>query len=231
MQNQIKKLFLENKIELEENEIKKFEKFLKIFITKNSQINLSAIRDETWIINKHFIDSVFLNIFVELEWKIADMWTGWGFPLIPLAITNPNCQFVWIDSVWKKLKAVEEFASDLGLKNIETINWRAEEIWQNEKHRETFDFIVSRATAFFPVLLEYVIPLLKVWWIFCAYKLEDKEELKSIKKALWKLHCKIIKVKNYELEWQKRVIVFIEKQQKTHSKYPRKVWIPMIKPL
>jgi 16S rRNA G527 N7-methylase RsmG len=43
---------------------------------------------------------VFLNIFVELEWKVADMWTGWGFPLIPLAITNPDCQFVWIDSVW-----------------------------------------------------------------------------------------------------------------------------------
>ena len=231
MKNQIKKLFLENKMELEDSEIEKFEKFLKIFIEKNSQINLSAIRDETWIINKHFIDSVFLNIFVELEWKVADMWTGWGFPLIPLAITNPECEFVWIDSVWKKLKAVEEFASNLGLKNVSTINGRAEEIWQNEKYRETFDFVVSRATAFFPVLLEYVVPLLKVGWIFCAYKLEDKEELKSIKKALWKLHCKIIKVKNYELEWQKRVIVFIEKGQKTHSKYPRKTWVPMIKPL
>ena len=231
MQNQIKKLFLENKMELEESEIKKFEKFLEIFIAKNSQINLSAIREQTDIINKHFIDSVFLNIFVELEWKVADMWTGGGFPLIPLAITNPDCQFVWIDSVWKKLKAVEEFAQGLGLNNVSTINWRAEEVWQNEKHRESFDFVVSRATAFFPVLLEYVIPLLKVGWVFCAYKLEDKEELKSIKKALWKLHCKIMKVKNYELEWQKRVIVFIEKQQKTHSKYPRKTWVPMIKPL
>jgi hypothetical protein len=40
-----------------------------------------------------------------------------------------------------------------------------------------------------------------------------------------------MKVKNYEVWWQKRVIVFIEKQQKTHSKYPRKTWVPMIKPL
>jgi len=67
MQNQIKKLFSENKMELEESEIKKFEEFLKIFIEKNSKINLSAIRDETGIINKHFIDSVFLNIFIQLE--------------------------------------------------------------------------------------------------------------------------------------------------------------------
>ncbi len=231
MQNQIKKLFSENKMELDTDEIEKFEKFLEIFIEKNSQINLSAIRDKKWIINKHFIDSVFLNIFIKLEWKVADMGTGWGFPLIPLAITNPDCNFVWIDSVWKKLKAIENFASELWLKNIITIHWRAEEIWKDEKHRETFDFVVSRATAFFPVLLEYVIPLLKVGWIFCAYKLEDKQELKSIKKALWKLHSKILKVKNYELEWQKRVIVFIEKWQKTHQKYPRKIWIPIIKPL
>ena len=203
----------------------------KELIVKSKTENLSAIREPEDIIKKHFIDSVFLNIFVELEWKVADMWTGWGFPLIPLAITNSDCQFVWMDSVWKKLKAVDDFAKELWITNVSTVNGRAEEIGQNINHREQYDYVVSRATAFFPVLLEYVIPLLKVGWIFCAYKLDDKEELKSAKKALWKLHCKIIKVKNYELEWQKRVIVFIEKWQKTHEKYPRKVWVPMIKPL
>jgi 16S rRNA (guanine527-N7)-methyltransferase len=233
MKSKIKKLFLDYKIELEENEIKKFEKLLKIFIEKNSKINLSAIRDEKWIIVKHFIDSVFLNTFIEFlpGEKVADMWTGWGFPLLPLSIINSKTEFVWIDSVWKKLKAIEEFAKELELDNVSTIHTRAEELWKNEKYREQFDFVVSRATAYFPVLLEYSIPLLKVGWILCAYKLEDKQELKSIKKALWKLHCKILKVKNYEIEWQKRVIVFIEKQQKTPSKYPRKVGVPMIKPL
>jgi 16S rRNA G527 N7-methylase RsmG len=42
----IKKYTLKYKIELEDFELKKFEKFLKIFIEKNSKINLSAIRDE-----------------------------------------------------------------------------------------------------------------------------------------------------------------------------------------
>jgi len=233
MKNKIKELFLDNKIELEENEIEKFEKLLQIFIEKNSKINLSAIRDEEWIIVKHFIDSVFLSTFIDLlPWeKVVDMWTGWGFPLLPLAITNPETQFLGVDSVWKKLKAIDEFANTLWLDNVTTIHKRAEELWKDETYREQFDFVVSRATAYFPVLLEYSIPLLKVGWILCAYKLEDKQELKSIKKALWKLHCKILKVKNYEIEWQKRVIVFIEKQQKTHIKYPRKVGVPMIKPL
>ena len=227
----MKELFEKYKLELEDNEILKFEKFLKIFIEKNSQINLSAIRDADWIIEKHFIDSIMLNVFVELEWKVADMWTGWWFPLIPLAIINTEVKFTWIDSVWKKLKAIDEFVEQLGLNNVTTLNGRAEEIWQNLDYREQFDYVTSRATAYFPTLLEYVIPLLKVGWIFAAYKLDDKEELKSAKKALHKLWAKILKVKNYSLWWQDRTIVLIEKTNKTHLKYPRKVWIPLSNPI
>lgn len=227
----MKNLFKKYNIELEENEIKTFENFLEIFKAKNAQINLSAIRDDTWIIEKHFIDSIMLNIFVELEWKVADMWTGWWFPLIPLAITNPDVQFTWIDSVWKKLKAVDEFVEQLWLKNVTTLNGRAEEIWQNLDYREQFDYVVSRATANFPTLLEYVIPLLKEWGIFAAYKMDDKEELKSAKKALSRLWAKIIKVKNYSIAEQDRTIVLIEKISKTHLNFPRKVWVPIANPI
>jgi 16S rRNA (guanine527-N7)-methyltransferase len=60
------------------------------------------------------------------------------------------------------LKAVDEFAKELKLRNIKTVSGRAEEIGQNVEYREIFDFVVSRATAFLPTLLEYAIPLLKV---------------------------------------------------------------------
>ena len=213
-------------LELEEHEMVKFEKFLEIFMEKNSKINLSAIRDKDGIIEKHFIDSIMLNVFVELEWKVADMWTGGWFPLIPLAIINPEVKFVWIDSVAKKLKAIDEFIETLELNNVTTLNWRAEDIGQNLEYREQFDYVTSRATAYFPTLLEYVIPLLKEWGIFAAYKLDDKEELKSAKKALSRLWAKIKKVKNYTLAWQERTIVLIEKISKTHIKYPRKVGVP-----
>lgn len=227
----MKQLLSKYKIELEEKEMDTFQKFLEIFKEKNSQINLSAIRDDAWIIEKHFIDSIMLNVFIELEWKVADMWTGWWFPMIPLAITNPDVQFIWIDSVWKKLKAIDEFAEKLELKNVKTLAGRAEEIWQNLEYREQFDFVTSRATAFFPTLLEYVIPLLKEWGIFAAYKLDDKEELKSAKKALSRLWAKILKVKNYRIADQDRTIVLIEKLHKTHLKYPRKVWVPLANPI
>lgn len=221
------------KIELDEQELKTFEKFLELFMNKNSKINLSAIRDKEWIIEKHFIDSIMLNIFVELNEgsKILDLWTGWGFPLIPLAIINPKIDFVWLDSVWKKLKAIDEFAKELDLKNVSTLNWRAEEVWQDPKHREKYDYVVSRATAYLPTLLEFVIPLLKVWWIFVAYKLTDKEELRAAKKAFSRLSSKIHKVKNYDIDWQRRTLIIIEKLQPTHKKFPRKIGIPLARPI
>lgn len=197
----------------------------------NSQINLSAIRDADEIIEKHFIDSLMLAIFMDIDWKVADMGTGGWFPGIPLAITHPDADFTLIDSVGKKLKCIDDFTEKLELDNVDTLNGRAEEIGKNIEYREQFDLVVSRATAYFPTLLEYVIPLLKVWGIFAAYKLDDKEELKSAKKALSRLWAKIMKVKNYTLADQNRTIVFIEKISVTHPKYPRKVWIPLKEPI
>jgi len=224
-------IFLKYDIELSPEELQKFEEFLEIFKETNSQINLSAIRDDTWIIEKHFIDSCMLNIFLELHWRVADLWTGGGFPWIPLAIINPEVDFTLIDSVWKKLKCIDDFSEKLELTNIRTLNGRAEDIWKNLEYREQFDFVVSRATAFFPTLLEYVIPLLKVWGIFAAYKLDDKEELRSAKKALSRLWAKIRKVKNYILADQKRTIILIEKISPTHKKYPRNLGIPLKNPI
>ncbi len=63
----MQELFKKYNLELEDHEIKKFEKFLEIFKEKNAQINLSAIRDDEGIIEKHFIDSIMLNIFLDFE--------------------------------------------------------------------------------------------------------------------------------------------------------------------
>lgn len=230
-------IFQKYDIELSPEELAKFQKFLEIFMGTNSQINLSAIRDEAGIIEKHFVDSIMLAAFFDIGdefWegtKVADLGTGGGFPGIPLAIVTPQAEFTLIDSVAKKLKCIDDFAEKLELDNVETLVWRAEDIGQNSEYRESFDLVVSRATAYFPTLLEYTLPLLKVWWVFAAYKLTDKEEFASMKKALARLGGKILKIKNYEIDGQERSIVFIEKITKTHLKYPRKVGIPLASPI
>lgn len=231
MKNIMKNLFHKYEINLNQSQIEKFENFLKIFQEKNSKINLSSLKNENEIIEKHFIDSLVLTKFINLKWNIADIWTWWGFPWIPLAIFYPKSNFLLIDSIWKKINAVNEFKTNLLLDNLEWIKSRFEEIWQNKKYREKFDFVVSRATAYLPTLLEYAIPLLKINWVFIAYKLDNKDEINESKNALNKLNSKIIDLKKYSLSWQERVFIFIKKMKETNKLFPRQNWIPLKKPI
>ncbi len=210
-----------------------FSTFLKIFIQTNAQINLSAIRDEAGIIEKHFLDSIMLLKYCSIEGNILDLWTGWGFPGIPLRIMTDNDQtnFTLVDSIGKKVKVVNEFISELDLKNIKAIQARAEELGQDPNHREKYNFIVSRATAYLPTLLEYTLPLLSIWGIFASYKLDNDEEISQAKKALHILWGEIIKIESYELAGQKRVFLFIQKIAPTPKKYPRIIWEPLKNPI
>lgn len=225
-------LFQQYNLELDENQSKLFEKFLKLFVEKNAQINLSAIREESAIIEKHFIDSIMLKKFASLEGNILDLWTGWGFPGIPLKITDHgNTQFTLVDSIGKKVKVVNEFIEALGLSHITAIQARAETLGHDKAHREKYNMVVSRATAYLPTLLEYVMPLLSLWGIFVAYKLDDEAEIIASNKALHILDAEVIAIKKYEIWGQKRMLVFIQKMAPTHKKYPRPIWEPLKNPL
>ena len=150
---------------------------IKTFLNKNKQINLSAIRDEYWVMVKHIQDS--LELEKNIEWfdgmRVADIWTGGGFPLIPLAISHPECNFVWIDSVRKKTVAVWEILEELEVKNVEMIWGRIEEI-----KNQTFDLVTARAVAYSDKLLNRADHLIKKWWRIALMKQVNDEEKKVL---------------------------------------------------
>lgn len=166
-----------------------WDKLVQVFLEKNKQINLSAIRDEEWVRVKHIQDSLELEKIIEWkEWmKIADIGTGGWFPLMPLAISHPECDFVWIDSVRKKTIAVWEILEELGVKNVEMMRTRIEEI-----KNQNFDLVTARAVAYSDKLLNRATPLVKKWWKIALMKQVNEEE-KNIM-------LNVIKKKNLDLE-------------------------------
>ena len=166
---------------------------IQAFLEKNRQINLSAIRDENWVFVKHIQDSLELEKLIERKsWMdIADIGTGWWFPLMPLAISHPECNFVWIDSVRKKTIAVWEILDKLNVKNVKMKRSRIEEI-----KNQTFDVVMARAVAYVDKLLNRATPLVKKWGNIALMKQANDEE-KSIMLEITKKKNLTLKIEHH----------------------------------
>ncbi len=128
---------------LTDKQKQQFAQLGELYATWNAQINVISRADIENLYEKHILHSLAIAKVVDFKdfTEILDVGTGGGFPGIPLAILYPNCQFVLVDSIGKKIKVVNEIASALGLENIKAEQMRAELV------EGEFDFVVSRAVT------------------------------------------------------------------------------------
>lgn len=222
-------------IHLTEEQLNKFEIFYELLIETNKSLNLTAITEMHEVVLKHFIDSIALISFIDLSGKkVIDVGTGAGFPGIPLSILRPDAEFVLMDSLQKRLNFINNVLEKCNIQNVKTLHGRAEDIGQDIKYREKFDYCVSRAVAALPVLLELCTPLIKVGGNFVSYKSELLgEELEVSKHALSILHCEVEKQYNYSIPDSDfyRVLAVFKKNSKLEKKYPRQAGKPKKSPL
>ena len=133
-------------------QIEQFSKLAELYSFWNQQINVISRKDTENFYERHVLHSLGIAKVLNFKngTKIMDVGTGGGFPGIPLAILFPECEFVLVDSIGKKVKVVNEVAAALGLSNVHGIHERAEKV------EGTFDFIVSRAVTQMPEFIGWV---------------------------------------------------------------------------
>lgn len=213
------------KITLTENQYEQFQKYFELLVEWNEKMNLTAITDESGVALKHFADSLSLLNFVDIPQNstLADVGTGAGFPGVVLKIARPDIKLTLIDSLNKRLIFLNEVCSQLGI-DAELIHSRAEDGARDEKLRESFDFVVSRAVARMNVLSEYCLPYVKVGGAFCAMKgAQANEEFKESLNAINTLGGKLENKYFFELPENggERAIAVVRKVKNTPQKYPR----------
>lgn len=232
----MRELFTQSGIELTEDQFSKFNEFYNLLITENEKYNLTSIIEPQEVYVKHFIDSILIQklSFDFSHMNMIDIGTGAGFPLIPLKIMNESLRITGLDALNKRIHFIEMVQKNLKLSNIELIHGRAEDFGQMVKYRESYDFAVSRAVAELRLLLELVMPFVKVNGFFLAYKsLKTKTELDEAQNAMKLMKSTLIDIVEFELpcNYGVREIMIIQKNGNIEKKYPRKAGTPKRMPL
>ena len=167
---------------------------------------------------KHIFDSVSLEYFFEKynivpkELSLLDIGTGGGFPSVPLAIFYEDLNVTALDSISKKINAVEEFKHQLQLKNLTLVNDRAENL------KTKYDIVVSRAVSNLSKITKYAMPLVKDGGYFVCYKSKNVfDEIREAKELILKNKAEIVEVIEYQLpldEKFERFLVVMKKRKK-----------------
>ena len=191
-----------------------YNEYIQAFLKRNAKLNLISKNDEKFLWEKHIFDSLSIERYFDKYKKgktMLDIGTGGGFPALPVAYTYKDIDVYPLDSIRKKINAINEMKDELNLENVFPICERAEKLSQK------FDLITSRAVAPLKVISGYALPLLKKDGYFVAFKsVKAQEEIDDAKLILKKFNAKVIDIIEYDLPLEEnhtRNLIVIKQQQ------------------
>jgi 16S rRNA (guanine527-N7)-methyltransferase len=205
----------------------------------NESLNLTRWTQEDDVINFHLLDCAnALPVMKTLmsssvSPRVLDLGTGCGFPGVVFASAFPAWKVTFMDSTAKKVRAVQECLDGAKIP-ASTLCARAEDLGRNPMFRETWDGVLARAVADFPVALEFSLPLLKTGGYFVDWITADQlKKVDKAQKALDLLGGKVIKMLEYSIQSgsQSHWLLIVEKLGKTPISYPRPAGKPNKHPL
>lgn len=223
-------------IDLSSDQLAAFDRYSEELIAWNKRFNLTAITDPEYIEIKHFLDSITCLFVMGTQnlGRVVDVGTGAGFPGLPLKILNPSMELTLIESIGKKVDFCRHMIEVLDLNGVELIHDRVENVGHRGEHRQKYDWAIARAVAAMPVLVEYMLPLLRIGELAVIQKGETgPAEAHAAEEALRILGGKLEQIIPFELPRvvEPRYLIVVKKDAATPLKYPRRVGIPTKRPL
>jgi 16S rRNA (guanine527-N7)-methyltransferase len=143
-------------IQLDESRLRAISIYIDLLLKWNARINLTAIREPSEMVQRHFGESLFTAKYL-LEQKrpqtAIDLGSGAGFPGVPFAMLVPDVQVTLIESQQKKATFLRELVRVLELKKVKVFSDRA------ESYPGTADLVMLRAVEKFEQALGMAISL------------------------------------------------------------------------
>ena len=138
----LRRLIAASNLEIADEQQAKLVQLVGLLHKWNKAYNLTSVRDPEEMLVKHIMDSIVVSPHLEGR-RFIDVGTGPGLPGLPLAIINPDKEFVLLDSLGKRIRFIKQVLFELKLDNVTPVQSRVEE-YQPEAG---FDGVLSRAFA------------------------------------------------------------------------------------
>ncbi len=131
---------------------------------------------------RHILNSAVVAELVSPGQTVGDVGSGAGLPGIPMAIAQPDAEFVLIEPMERRSDWLKQQVEELGLTNVRVLRARAEEVG------EAFDVVTARAVKALPQLLQMCVPMTKHGGEIIALKGEKAQlEIDDSKRLMKKL--------------------------------------------
>lgn len=176
MKAKLDSLLAQANIQVSEQQKDQLIEFVNLLNKWNKAYNLTSVRDPQEMLVKHILDSLVVSPYLQGD-RFIDVGTGPGLPGLPLAIINPDKQFVLLDSLGKRVSFIRNAVLKLKLTNVTPVLSRVEEYQPEEK----FDGVLSRAFASLKDMTEWCHHLLSSDGLFYALKgIYHQEEVQNL---------------------------------------------------
>ena len=210
-------------IELTEQQLGAFSRYLDLLQAANERMNLTRISDRAMAEIQHVADALTLLPYLPKgSIAIADVGSGGGVPGIPLAIARPDARITLIEATKKKAAFLKEAIAALELTNVQVLDQRGEDVG-NGPCRETFHVATTRAVGEMGWLSEWCLPLLRMGGIMLAMKGPKwVQEMPIARPIIHRLGGNPEQV--HEVQWPElagHVIVQVKKNRPTPMRFPR----------
>ena len=224
-------------------QVARFEQLRQELCRWNSRLNLTRLveGDDYWI--AQVFDSLWpwLPLLRAADAplsdapRLIDVGTGGGFPGLALAIALPKAHLTLVDSVARKLEAVEAMAREVGLaERVSLRRERVERTGHAPECRGHFDGAMARAVASAPVVAEYLVPLLRPGGRALLYRGQwSREDAMALTQAARKLRARVTRQERRDLPAGRGVrhALELESTGPCPEAYPRPVGVPLKQPL
>src|SRR5258708_3683900 len=140
-------------VQLSSGQIAQTKEYVRLLLKWNQSVSLTSVVDPVEIVARHFGESMFISCLIPVKnCRLADLGSGPGFPGLALRIVAPTLRIRLIESNKKKCAFLSEVARSLGMKDVEVMPVRFNEI---RASGDFADIVTARAVGGFREILRW----------------------------------------------------------------------------